>query len=40
MVKVKVASKDMGVVENGAKAQIALKCSLACPRTKLRKKCL
>jgi hypothetical protein len=28
-------SEDMGVKENGAKAQVALKYSLACPRIKL-----
>ncbi len=35
--KVQVVSEDVGVWENGAKARVALKYSLAHPRTKLRK---
>ncbi len=38
--KAEVVSKDMGAGENGAKVWVALEYSFACPRTRLRKRCL
>jgi len=35
-VKAEVVSKDVDVGENGAKAQVALKYSLTCPKTRLQ----
>jgi hypothetical protein len=36
--RVKVVSEDVGARENGAKVRVALKYSLACPRTRLQKR--
>jgi hypothetical protein len=33
--RAEVVSKDMGAKENGAKARVVLKYSLACPKIKL-----
>jgi hypothetical protein len=40
VVKIEVVSKDVGARENGAKARVTQKYSLARPNITLQKKCL
>ncbi len=40
LVRTKMVLKDVGARENGAKTWVVWKYSLACPRIKLRKRCL
>ncbi len=40
MTRIEVVLKDMGVRENGAKVQVTLEYSPACPKISLLKRCL